>query len=308
MLASARPAVRPIAFDRHKYGMRLQVDACTVGSIDGFIKTPEAHRLGFYEIALVTSGRGALELAGTPVEVAPYRVCLTRPGEARRWQLDDARLEGRLAFFEADFLDGLFAEPGFVARLPVVSAAAHHRSIALSRQRFDDFMALAGAMADELAAPRSDSSDLLRADVYRLLVMLQRASGVAPAPEADAAARLATRFAGLVAADVRAGCSVATYAESLGVTTRALNRCLRGTCGRSAGELIQQQLVREAKRLLLQTALSVSAIAERLEFSDAAYFSRFFKRHLGLPPGAFRQRHGSAIAGANVHCEAPIDR
>ena len=72
---------RSIAFDRHKYGMPLLVDACSVASIPGFITEPMPHRLGFYEIALVTAGRGRLELDGAAAEVAPGTVLVTRPGE-----------------------------------------------------------------------------------------------------------------------------------------------------------------------------------------------------------------------------------
>jgi AraC family transcriptional activator of pobA len=303
-----RPAIRPITFDRHKYGPALQVDACSVRSIPGFIKTPEVHRLGFYEIALVTDGRGQLDLGGVPVDVAPYRLCLTRPGEARRWRLDGARLDGSLAFFEAAFVDDFFADPCFVERLPVMSCAPGRRSIALSRRQFDALVTVVGEMGDELADLRSDSGDLLRAQVHRLLVMVQRANGTGPAAAIDPATRLAARFSKLMAGGASAGRSVAEMASSLGTTPRALNRCLRETCGRTAGELMQQHVLRESRRLLLRTELSVAAIAERLNFSDPSYFSRFFKRHLGLPPGSFRERQKSAVADANVHCEVEIDR
>jgi AraC family transcriptional activator of pobA len=302
------PAVRQIAFDRHKYALPLQVDACSVGSIPGFIKTPEPHRLGFYEVVLVTAGRGHLELDGSALEVAPYRLCLTRPGETRSWQVEDGKLEGLLAFFETAFLDDFFADPGFVEGLPAMTCAASRRSIPLSRDRFDGLMALVGEMTDELRSPRGDSGHLLRAHVYRMLVMLQRASGVTKTRELDRAARLAARFTALVASKARLGDKVADYAEALGTTTRTLNRALQRSFGRSAGELIQQHVLLQSRRLLACSDLSVAAIAERLHFADASYFSRFFSRHLGMPPGRFRQEHESAAAVRNVHCEVEPDR
>ena len=304
---SRRDAARPIVFDRTKYGRPLQVDACTVASIAGFIKEPLPHWLGFYEIALVTSGRGRLELDGAGLEVAPYRLCLTRPHETRRWRLENTQLQGWLAFFEADFLDGFFADPCFVASLPAIAAPAVERSIAMTRRHFDACVDLVGAMADEIGTLRADSTHLLRADTYRLLMMLQRSSPAAPACETDASSRLAARFARLVAAEARMGDRVASYAERLQTTSRTLNRCLRSAYGRSAGELIQQHVLLASRRLLLQTDLPAAAIAERLDFSDASYFSRFFQRHMGMTPGAFRRRHESASAGANVHCEGARD-
>ena len=300
--------LRTIAFDRHKYGMPLLVDACSVASIPGFITEPLPHRLGFYEIALVTSGRGRLELDGATAEVEPGTVLVTRPHETRRWHLEQARLQGWLAFFEADFLDAFFADPCFTGRVPALSRPAAGRAIALPRRRFDALLELVGTMADELGALRNDSSHLLRADMYRLLTLLQRASPVPAERAAADPAPLATRFAAQLEAEARMGDSVAAHAERLGTSARALNRSLRIAFGRSAGELIQAHVLLAAKRLLLQTDLSAAAIAERLNFSDGAYFSRFFRRRTGLPPGSFRARHKSAIGDADVHCGAAIDR
>ncbi|MEA2752006.1 MAG: hypothetical protein QOI41_6149, partial [Myxococcales bacterium] len=40
----------------------------------------------------------------------------------------------------------------------------------------------------------------------------------------------------------------------------------------------------------LDPELALSDVAFRVGFSDAATFSRAFKRWTGLPPGAFRRR------------------
>jgi AraC family transcriptional activator of pobA len=54
--------------------------------------------------------------------------------------------------------------------------------------------------------------------------------------------------------------------------------------------LIQQRLALEARRRLVYAAGSVSSIAGELGFKDAAYFSRFFRRHSGVGPADFRRR------------------
>jgi AraC family transcriptional activator of pobA len=53
--------------------------------------------------------------------------------------------------------------------------------------------------------------------------------------------------------------------------------------------LIAGRLIEEAKRQLIFTASSVQAIALGLGFSDAAYFNRFFRRHAGNSPQAWRR-------------------
>lgn len=58
----------------------------------------------------------------------------------------------------------------------------------------------------------------------------------------------------------------------------------------SPSAMIEQRLMLEAKRALRYSTLSVSDIALSLGFEDLAYFSRFFRRHAGCSPRAFRDR------------------
>ena len=283
-----------IRFDRRKYGDELLVDACAIADIPGFITGPERpHRLAFYEIALVTAGAGHLDLDGVPLPVARGRALLTEPGETRRWRLaPDApgRFDGLLVFFEADFFNAFFGDTRFVENLPLVAAAAQRRSLPAPPRAFDALVDLAGDMRDELRCLRDDSPHALRAQAYRLLVSLQRLGGDLSAAPADAARTLARRFAALVDERFALAESVGRYADLLHVTARHLNQCVQATLGRSASETIQARQMLEARRLLLHSDMGVGAIAERLNFSDASYFVRFFKRHAGTTPLAFRRR------------------
>lgn len=49
-----------------------------------------------------------------------------------------------------------------------------------------------------------------------------------------------------------------------------------------------------AKRLLLNTTLSINDVADSLNFTDAQYFSNYFKKHTGVPPSKYRKNHGIA--------------
>jgi AraC family transcriptional activator of pobA len=97
-----------------------------------------------------------------------------------------------------------------------------------------------------------------------------------------------SRFYGLVEEYYRSGRPVAAYAARLGISSVQLNRSLQTSVGKSALAVIHDRLILEAKRNLLYTGLSVSGIAELLGFEDAAYFSRFFSRHVGRSPRRFR--------------------
>ena len=54
--------------------------------------------------------------------------------------------------------------------------------------------------------------------------------------------------------------------------------------------MIRDRVVREARRNLVYTNLSISTIASALGFDDPAYFSRTFAQATGLSPREFRER------------------
>ena len=89
---------------------------------------------------------------------------------------------------------------------------------------------------------------------------------------------------------------VAWYASQLGITAAHLNALCRQTAGQSALELVHERMVLEARRNLVYTSMSVSQVSYALGFADPAYFARFFKRHTGLSPRAFRARASAALA------------
>lgn len=78
------------------------------------------------------------------------------------------------------------------------------------------------------------------------------------------------------------------YAERLKVSNKRLNElCKRGT-GKTVKQHIQEKLILEIKKEIRLKKKSLKEIAFDLGFSEAAYFTRFFKQHTGQTPTEFR--------------------
>jgi AraC family transcriptional activator of pobA len=86
---------------------------------------------------------------------------------------------------------------------------------------------------------------------------------------------------------------VAYYADKIGITPAHLNVLCRQAIGKSALELIHERVVLEAKRNLVYTSMTISVVSYTIGFSDPAYFTRFFKREVGLSPKDFRRQAGT---------------
>ena len=62
--------------------------------------------------------------------------------------------------------------------------------------------------------------------------------------------------------------------------------------GLSPKEFIIRSLMRKASQLLGTPGMTVKTTAEKLNFTSEYYFSRFFKRHTGIPPSRFQHLSG----------------
>src|SRR5690606_10427345 len=67
------------------------------------------------------------------------------------------------------------------------------------------------------------------------------------------------------------------YASQLNITTKHLNRVVNETINKTTSQLISERILLEAKRLIVHSEDNLANIARTLEFSDYAYFSKFFK-------------------------------
>lgn len=84
--------------------------------------------------------------------------------------------------------------------------------------------------------------------------------------------------------------SIPQMATELGISDAHLNDLCRRLTGHSALQLLHARLLLEARRQLTYTGQSIAQISERLGFAEPTYFTRFFKRGVGVAPRSFRQR------------------
>lgn len=80
----------------------------------------------------------------------------------------------------------------------------------------------------------------------------------------------------------------AFYASRLCITPKHLAKVLRQTTGQPPSYWVTDFTVRELKGLLCSTSLTVTQLAERLNFADSSFLARYFRRHTGLSPQEYR--------------------
>lgn len=90
--------------------------------------------------------------------------------------------------------------------------------------------------------------------------------------------------------------SVNYYADKFGLSVDRFSKKVKQLYGRAPSKLIKERLTLEAKKLLHLTHKSIKEIAHELGFQDKFYFSRYFKKEVGVSPKTFRDQVGISIA------------
>lgn len=242
-------------------------------------------RPDFHHLITLTGGTLWHTVDFTAYALEPGSWLWVRPGQVQQWG-DLTHAEGTLILFRQDFLD------------PATTTGAHvedpHAPI-LRRPLPEDARALRLA-ADHLAAefhalgrlPLEIHTAALR---HLLAVLVLRMAHLtepvgSPAPEPDTTY---LRFRDAVEKNFARTRRVEDYADALGYSARTLARATLGSVGLGAKEFIDRRVVLEAKRLLAHSDQSAARIADRLGFSSATHFSKYFHQRTGRTPIAFRE-------------------
>ncbi|MER7011563.1 helix-turn-helix domain-containing protein [Saccharopolyspora sp. NPDC000359] len=179
----------------------------------------------------------------------------------------------------------VFWRPGFVTvdpplpRTPVLPSGSMRGAVDLALRHLLAEYADLGAMTLEA------HNRALRMLLAVLLLRLAHAGPAQPPIPADGPF---ARFEEAVERDFTRVHRVADYAAALGYSTRTLTRATLSATGRSAKSYLDARIVLEAKRLLIHTDRGSADIARHLGFTTPGDFSKFFRKHDGRTPLAFR--------------------
>lgn len=244
----------------------------------------EPHRHHFYTFILITGGSGSHEIDFERYELKPNRLFLIAPDQVHAWN-DLNRVKGFVVLFNDSFIalakgrKLMSAWPLFRTNLPSYKD--------LSNEEQNGWVEELELMEKEIDNPDAFSRDSLFYSIGKLLIRTSRLYQNQTLIK-DETKDFLFSFQELIEKHFNELRAPKEYAAFLNITPNHLNSLSKKKSGKTAGELIRQRVLLEAKRLLAHTDLSVAEIAYKLNFEDNSYFGRYFKKYTGLTPETFR--------------------
>jgi transcriptional regulator GlxA family with amidase domain len=87
-------------------------------------------------------------------------------------------------------------------------------------------------------------------------------------------------------------------AADLALTPRTFLRRFKAATGETPLVYLQRLRTEAAKRMLEDDRLTIQEVGLAVGYEDVAFFRDLFKRHVGLPPGAYREHYGRSMQPA----------
>jgi AraC-like DNA-binding protein len=244
------------------------------------------HRKDYYLLFFVkhTSGRHWVDM--TPYEHQDNTLYFTNPTQVLVNE-ELAPAWGTYLGFTREFLA---LQPNAALReLPLIQNPHRGHQLRLSATEAAFVEQVLTNLEAEYHRPGAWQPQLLGAHMGLLLTYLSRLyTEQVLGPDASAGQRVLNAYQAQVEVSFRELHEVGAYAALLNLSVRQLSEAVKAQSGKPAIKHVHERLVLEARRLLFYTDQSLKEIAFELGFSEASYFSRFFKRETGLTPAAYR--------------------
>lgn len=97
------------------------------------------------------------------------------------------------------------------------------------------------------------------------------------------------KFFTLLATEYKQHRTVNWYADQLNLSTKYFTSMIHEISGRTTIDWINDRVIFEAKNLLLYSEMSITEIANHLNFPSTSFFSKYFKNIVGANPSEFRK-------------------
>lgn len=275
-------------FLKNKYGKGLLVDLGRIETLAGFVLSNEKHYITFYEVLVITGGRGFYSVDDKKVAYQKGTVVVTLPNQIRQWEVVELTT-GFSFFFEGSFLNTYFRDDVFLNRFAIFDYNRPAIHLNLNRADYEKCGWIFAEVEQEFNRLKGDSSHIFRSLLYYSISLLDRIFR-----EQNQLTKLAVpttlyQFRRLLDQHIREWHLVAAYTTALKVSHNQLNKLCKQHFLQTALQIIHERLIIEAKREVLFSAYTISEISNLLHFSEVANFNRFFKKMTGQTANQFRQ-------------------
>lgn len=253
------------------------------------VEYPHRHH-DFYEVLFLTNGTGVHTIDFQDYEIKANSIFFLSPGQIHDLQLS-SDVEGYIFLFSSAFYHFNKTDPYKLFELPFFyNLGKENPPIYLEKE--SDKTTITDYFQKSITESKqnlAESEEVIRALLDLLLIHCKRIYPIQNQQDSNVKGKiLVKRFKQIIEQKCRENLSIKQYSELLKITPNHLSETVKTVTGRTSTDLINDRMLLEIKRMLTHTSLTISEIAYQLNFADQSYFSKYFKKLVGMSPGEWR--------------------
>ncbi|RZL20038.1 MAG: helix-turn-helix domain-containing protein [Pedobacter sp.] len=247
------------------------------------------HRHSFFHMVLFTAGTGTHTIDFNTYTVMPFQMYFMVPGQVHSWHFDK-NIQGYVVHFEEELFTTFLSHPQYLERFTFFRGGIESAVCNLPPAAHNSMIRLFESMLQESAGDTEQNLDMIRLRLLEIFINVDRYCGHKQAnPGVQHKTTLLRSYQDLIEKHYRDLRLPRQYADLLYITPNHLNALCQDLLGKTAGDLVRERILLEAKRLLTNANMTITEIAYNLNFKDNSYFNRFFRKDVGITPDEFRK-------------------
>ena len=247
-----------------------------------------ATRSTLHTCLYLTSGTATMKIGSDSYTISKGEMLFVPAGQVFSFGPGDIN-KGYLSSFHPDMLIGSAEKKEVSSALDFLKVWGYPKII-LDRQTSGFVLHIFKRLLLEYRTEGMRHTSLLRSYLFTLLNEVNIAYRSVQPPAIDSQTGIANKFRELLVLHIGTEHRVTDYASRLSITPNHLNKVVKAATGKSPTRWIDEAIIAEAKMLLYQSDMSIAEVASTVGISDAAYFSRLFKKYEGTTPNTYRRR------------------
>lgn len=248
------------------------------------------HRHSFYHLIYFIKGGGSHSIDFDRFNVQSNQIYFMIPGQVHTWEFE-GEVEGYVVNFSTAFFQSFLLRPEFIETFSFFGGNTKDGVLNLSEEKAKVVQATFEELVEQSNVLQEHRWDMIRVLLLKIFITIeQKNSNAGTHDVTNYNYALLKNFQKLIERNYKKLKLPMEYAELLYITPNHLNGLCKDYTGIAAGELIRNRIILEAKRMLINQHVSISEIAYELNFKDNSYFSKFFKKQVGVSPEEFRKK------------------
>lgn len=256
--------------------------------LDHSIEKP--HRIGFNAIFIVTKGKGVHTVDFVPYSYRVGTVFFMAKDQVHNFKINPD-CDGYILAFTDIFFNRLIVNEELNILHEIFDYIYYPAKMQLDDSIYSDVLTLTKVIEKEYTIKMDNLKELiLRPLLQAMMLKLGRERLSQRLPLEDKDKSLYMKFKQL-SLEHNYAVHVNDYAKMLDISSKTLTNMLNKYLGKSTKKYLDEHLILQIKRLLLDENLTIEKVSDKLCFDEPTNMVKFFKRHEGVSPSEFTKRH-----------------